>query len=151
MLTLLLSLQPENILFADKEPFNPVSRIVLCDFGLCARVETAADEAAVLLQQQQQQHSTIDSSNSSASSTSGLRQLREFCGSPGFFAPEMLVEGAYNGKKADAWSLGCILLELVLGHEDFCRLWVRPGILICITHTLYYIYICMHAFIHAVM
>jgi serine/threonine protein kinase len=100
---------------------------VLCDFGLCARVETAAEEAAVLLQQQQHSNSNTDRSNSSStsSSTTGVRQLREFCGSPGFFAPEMLVKGAYNGKKADAWSLGCILLELVLGHEDFCRLWVR--------------------------
>lgn len=26
--------------------------------------------------------------------------------------------------KADVWSLGCILLELVLGHDDFCRLWM---------------------------
>ncbi|KAG5186869.1 kinase-like domain-containing protein [Tribonema minus] len=99
-------LKPENILFAEKGAFTAASRVLLCDFGLCARVETDAEEAAL-----RRAHAAP-------------RALHEFCGSPGFFAPEMLVRGAYDGKKADAWSLGCILLELVLGHEDFCRLWV---------------------------
>lgn len=26
--------------------------------------------------------------------------------------------------QADVWSLGCILLELVIGHAEFCRLWM---------------------------
>jgi serine/threonine protein kinase len=51
-------------------------------------------------------------------------QLTDFCGSPGFFAPEMIMLGSYFGNKADIWSLGCILLELVLGHEKFCTLWM---------------------------
>jgi serine/threonine protein kinase len=51
-------------------------------------------------------------------------QLTDFCGSPGFFAPEMIMLGSYFGHKADIWSLGCILLELVLGHEKFCTLWM---------------------------
>ncbi|CAM9242465.1 unnamed protein product, partial [Phaeothamnion confervicola] len=99
-------LKPENILFADTDPFTAASRVLLCDFGLCARVETDAEEAAL------------------RAAGRRTRPLGEFCGSPGFFAPEMLVRGSYDGKLADVWSLGCILLELVLGHEDFCRLWM---------------------------
>lgn len=51
-------------------------------------------------------------------------KLTDFCGSPGFFAPEMIIKGSYYGDKADIWSIGCILLELVLGHEKFCQLWM---------------------------
>lgn len=44
--------------------------------------------------------------------TSESRTLRDFCGSPGFFAPEMLLDESYDGFKADVWSIGCILLEV---------------------------------------
>lgn len=50
--------------------------------------------------------------------------LTDFCGSPGFFCPEMIIHGSYFGDKADVWSVGCILLELILGHERFCELWM---------------------------
>lgn len=53
----------------------------------------------------------------------GMR-LSDFCGSPGFFAPEMITLGAYDGVKADVWSVGCVLLELLLGHERFCDVWM---------------------------
>lgn len=42
----------------------------------------------------------------------------------GFFAPEMIIHGSYFGDKADVWSAGCILLELVAGHEKFCDVWM---------------------------
>ena len=51
-------------------------------------------------------------------------RFSDFCGSPGFFAPEMIISGSYFGEKADVWSCGCILLELVLGHEQFCEAWM---------------------------
>lgn len=50
--------------------------------------------------------------------------LNEFCGSPGFFAPEMITKGSYYGDKADIWSVGCVALELLLGHEVFCDIWM---------------------------
>ena len=50
--------------------------------------------------------------------------LRDFCGSPGFFDPDMLLEGNYFGDKADAWSVGAVLLEAVLGPERFVKLWM---------------------------
>jgi SNF-related kinase len=40
------------------------------------------------------------------------QKLGDFCGSPGFFAPEMILASAYNGFAVDVWSLGCILLEV---------------------------------------
>lgn len=50
--------------------------------------------------------------------------LTDFCGSPGFFPPEMLTKGSYFGDKCDIWSCGCIFLELILGHEKFCDAWM---------------------------
>ncbi len=52
------------------------------------------------------------------------KPLTEFCGSPGFFAPEMITQGSYFGDKSDCWSIGCIMLELILGHEQFCDVWM---------------------------
>jgi serine/threonine protein kinase len=53
-------------------------------------------------------------------------ELTDLCGSPGFFAPEMILGGdtPYNGFAADVWSVGCIMLELMLGHDNFCHLWM---------------------------
>lgn len=36
----------------------------------------------------------------------------------------MLTRGEYYGDKADVWAVGCILLEMVLGHERFCDIWM---------------------------
>ena len=36
----------------------------------------------------------------------------------------MIIHGSYFGNKADIWSIGCIILELILGHERFCDLWM---------------------------
>ena len=33
----------------------------------------------------------------------------------GFFCPEMITQGAYYGDKSDVWSIGGIMLELILG------------------------------------
>lgn len=57
--------------------------VKLVDFGLCTKAVTSEHDA-----------------------------LRDFCGSPGFFAPEMLLADSYDGFKADVWSVGCILLEV---------------------------------------
>ncbi|ETV91712.1 CAMK/CAMKL protein kinase [Aphanomyces invadans] len=54
----------------------------------------------------------------------GTAPLYDFCGSPGFFAPEMLLHDQYDGQKADVWSIGCILLELVLGNTFFLKTWM---------------------------
>lgn len=36
----------------------------------------------------------------------------------------MITAKAYNGFACDAWSIGCIFLELLIGREDFTRLWM---------------------------
>jgi len=51
--------------------------------------------------------------------------LRDFVGSPGFFAPEMLLAKEYDGAKADIWSFAAVLLEMVLGHDTFYKLWLK--------------------------
>jgi serine/threonine protein kinase len=50
--------------------------------------------------------------------------VRAFFTTQGFFAPEMITQSQYYGDKADIWSTGCILLELILGHERFCEVWM---------------------------
>ncbi len=52
------------------------------------------------------------------------KKLTDFCGSPGFFAPEMITMQAYEGPSVDLWSIGCIVLELSVGHEVFCDEWM---------------------------
>ncbi|TMW69531.1 hypothetical protein Poli38472_001687 [Pythium oligandrum] len=56
--------------------------------------------------------------------TKGDTLLSEFCGSPGFFAPEILLQEQYDGRQADIWSLGCILLELLVGNDRFATMWM---------------------------
>lgn len=44
-------------------------------------------------------------------------------GSEGFMAPEMFSQRTYNPMKCDVWSLGCVLLELLL-HGEFEDRWL---------------------------
>jgi serine/threonine protein kinase len=61
----------------------------------------------------------------SASSQKGM-EFSDLCGSPGFFAPEMILccGSQYDGFAADIWSVGCIMLELIRGHDEFCTCWM---------------------------
>ena len=70
-------------------------RVLLCDFGLCAKMSLSSSCA-----------------------------LSDFVGSPGFFAPELLAHDSYDGRKADVWGLGCVLLETLVGHNSFDKTWL---------------------------
>ena len=52
--------------------------------------------------------------------------LTDFVGSPGFFAPELFTEPSYRGDVADAWSLGAVTVELLVGHRAFDLAWCPP-------------------------
>ena len=57
----------------------------------------------------------------------GQRQptlLSDFVGSPGFFAPEILLQRAYHGFQADVWSIGCVALELLVRPAFFSATWL---------------------------
>lgn len=96
-------IKPENILVVGNptdwlKPGNEDSGIVkLCDFGLCADVSEVPD---------------------------GI--LSDFVGSPGFFAPELMMRSKYHACLADMWSVGAVLVEMMLGHAQFDRLWCPP-------------------------
>ncbi|GMI26466.1 hypothetical protein TeGR_g3509 [Tetraparma gracilis] len=94
-------LKPENILLKRMEAgATPTADdIQICDFGLCRQHISSTDKT-----------------------------LSDFCGSPGFFPPEMVISGSnYNGLKVDVWSIGCILLELTIGHDRFCDEWMNTA------------------------
>ena len=91
-----------NVAHRDLKPENVLiagshrlkSRVMLCDFGLCAMY------------------------------TPEQRGLTDFVGSPGFYAPELLSDEPYDGEKVDVWSLGAVLLEMLLGHSQFDQMWL---------------------------
>ena len=58
--------------------------------------------------------------------TGGGTTLTEKAGTPGFMAPEMIYGQGYDGFLADMWSVGCVFLELVLGHHLFEQVWMPP-------------------------
>lgn len=74
---------------------NATLQVKLCDFGLCSIMHSA--------------DSTV----------------HEFCGSPGFFAPECYLSKKFCGFKADIFSLACVTLELLLSQSGFNDHWIR--------------------------
>lgn len=50
--------------------------------------------------------------------------ISDFCGSRGYFAPELITEPEWDPSIADMWSLGCIAMQMIMGEDDFCKYWV---------------------------
>jgi len=59
--------------------------------------------------------------------TSTSTRSREICGTMPFMAPE-IFRGEYCPAKADVWSLGLMLMELLCGADSFAQIfkWERP-------------------------
>ena len=56
----------------------------------------------------------------------------DLAGTQCYYAPEVMDVHTGNGKmqfydgyKADSWSLGCILLEMVIGYNAFESIWMK--------------------------
>jgi serine/threonine protein kinase len=60
----------------------------------------------------------------SCAATNGGLTLHDLCGTPGFVPPEMILEDAYDGFMGDVWSVGCIALEMTMGHQSFVDNWL---------------------------
>lgn len=50
--------------------------------------------------------------------------LKEFCGSQGFFAPEVLLRSSFCALAAEIWSLGVVSLELLTSQSFFSNEWI---------------------------
>jgi len=145
--------KPENVLV--RSAFNnsdAVETVKLCDFGLCAIAApkvSAAERAARHLHRE----SILMAGKTSAPSPSAKKHeerespstvvevdaaddaatacverewtLSDFSGSPGFVAPEIVTSESYDGRFVDAWSLGAVVLELVVGHSTFDHVWMN--------------------------
>jgi len=145
-------LKPENILVRtemNEKMERVVSAVKLCDFGLCAiapvlpssewpvQQNNAGEDA--LLASTPTSVFELDDGEMATRTFSRSRDddedvpphkrnwnLSDFSGSPGFIAPEIVTQDVYNGQFTDIFSLGCVLLELVLGHAKFDEIWMRP-------------------------
>lgn len=143
-------LKPENVLVryetASSSPFSSsksiqILDVKLCDFGLCALAaptrpggppgpaeRTAAAGAGA------SKASGGDEKEAASSGGEGAKEveaddtwtLSDFAGSPGFFAPELLLASKYDGRLIDVWSLGCVMIELLFGHDVFNDVWMVP-------------------------
>lgn len=91
--------KPENVL-VDVTGSDIVVKV--CDLGLCAKLDVVG---------------------ASTGTDRRYKPLFKCCGSMGFFAPDMLDAAGYNGAAADAWSLGCLGLEVVAGPDQFETVW----------------------------
>lgn len=54
----------------------------------------------------------------------GEKLSRTFCGTPGFFAPEVLVESAFDPYKSDVFSIACVCLEMLISPKEFASKWL---------------------------
>ena len=89
-------IKPENVLveFTNHATRHNFITVKLCDFGLCSFVPE----------------------------TSSV--LHGFAGSPGFFAPEVLLHSAYCGFRADVFSFAAVALEMLTPQSVFHSTWM---------------------------
>jgi serine/threonine protein kinase len=94
-----LDLKPENILLTQSSDENSLeyTHVRLCDFGLVSLAPKPDHSKDIV-------------------------RKGYACGTPGFYAPEMILRNEFEGRRADMWSLGCIILEITLG---FTHNWIN--------------------------
>ena len=107
-------LKPENVLVRTRN--HVVQSVKLCDFGLCAIAPVSRALKCLVL--------CNDEEDLVLHERDWI--ISDFAGSPGFVAPEIVTEDKYNGRFVDLFSLGCVLLNLVLGNDMFEKIWMYP-------------------------
>ena len=121
-------IKPENLLVSmSRHDIN----LKVCDFRLCAFVEQELAHAQTnkLLDNAATEAGVEDEDKEDILQYAALSHrepilLSDFAGSPGFFAPEILLQRSYNGYSADLWSLGCVALELLARPSFFNHAWL---------------------------
>ena len=89
-------IKPENIIMKFDSNNSSLTSLKLCNFGMSAKFNEEWDTK---------------------------KPFTVFCGSPGFFAPEMITRGYYYNI-VDVWSCGSVMLELILGTDRFDEIWM---------------------------
>jgi serine/threonine protein kinase len=147
-----LDLKPENVLIktlALDEKNQQIdgrrieaSDIRLCDFGLTAVSGNYNPDSELDIFGLTKCTTKCGGDDDELAEEDDIIRAGQACGTPGFFAPEMVIQGAFEGRTADMWSVGCILLEISFGYP---RLWMdsydyfnrdvkqfKDGLLLCL-------------------
>lgn len=88
MLIVHRDIKPNNLMFASDDPNSSrYLTIMLCDFGLSHQLSSASE------------------------------RLTNYCGTPGFMAPEVLMRD--YGREVDIWAVGVSFFTLLCGYAPF--------------------------------
>jgi eukaryotic-like serine/threonine-protein kinase len=96
----------KGVIHRDLKPANvkvtPEGRVKLLDFGLAKAFADDGD---------------MDLSNAPTLTSLGTEEGK-ILGTPGYMSPEQ-VRGKSVDKRTDIWAFGCVLYELLIGHQAF--------------------------------
>ncbi|CAB9530544.1 MAP kinase-interacting serine/threonine-protein kinase 2 [Seminavis robusta] len=98
------------------------SQIRLCDFGLAAVSKNYNGTDTTTICDDNSVEVIENRSDDGLDAKHDVLVIDQLCGTPGFFAPEMILRGGFEGRTADMWSVGCLLLEISFGYP---RLWME--------------------------
>ncbi|KAJ6236669.1 non-specific serine/threonine protein kinase [Anaeramoeba flamelloides] len=114
-------LHKRNIVYRDLKPENVLlnndGHIKLTDFGL-AKTGVSFNGVQNNDKKKKKKKKKFDDVSDEESDDDKEQKAQTFCGTPAYFAPEILKRNAY-GKAVDCWTIGVFLYEMLTGRPPF--------------------------------